>query len=905
MIQVCSTKNGAKAIGLVATQSLQKLSSRFEHPISWYGNPKMGLTGQSNRVMLKGGLSPLRWTRTTISEPASLNLASAGQSGFSMTNASKVLGSLPPKNWMFGRRYVTDSSGSAGSGDWRGSSRFSSTLSPKAFGTNNIQLSEGGNSVNGGQGGPAKQPFLYRSHLKHAKRIVIKMGSAVITRADGNGLALGRLASIVEQVAELQNAGHECIIITSGAVAFGKQKLSQELMMSMSMRDTLQHHSNTKEEITSLIKSSSLKKPNAAVGQSGLQALYETMFRNYGILVGQVLVTKPDFYYEETRAQLFTTIQELMQLNIIPIINTNDAVSPPPTVDEDAEGTLGIKDNDSLAARIAVEISADLAILMSDVDGIYNKPPKSQDARLMHNFVPSDYHKIEFGAKSESGTGGMESKVKSALWALEKGSSVVICNGMKYNTIRNVMEGAKIGSFFTKAENQGTPVEVMAQNARSGSRKLQSLSAAERAEVIRFIADALVARQDDLLKVNKLDLDRAAKAGIKGPMYSRLALTPNKIASLADGIRQIAASSHENVGKVLRRTKVSDTLDLEQKTVPIGVLMVIFESRPDALPQVASLAIASANGLLLKGGKEASQTNEKLMAIVSEALGNFGCADAISMVSTREAIGDLLKMEQYIDLIIPRGSGELVKTIKQQSKFIPVLGHAEGICHVYMDKCVDAEKASRIILDSKTDYPSACNAMETLLVHEELLHTGQFDEVCAKLKAAGVTIYAGPSLSQKLTFGPPEADTLKFEYGDMACTIEIVKSVYEAIDHIHRYGSSHTDVVISEDPDTVRTFQDSVDSACVFANCSSRMSDGYRLGLGAEVGISTARIHARGPVGVEGLLTTKWVLSGHGDTAQDYASGDKKFRHQSLPVVDVVTNMEEEDGNRGGISHLE
>jgi len=846
-----------------------------------YGSPKQGLTGQSNRVVLTGGLSPLRWTRTNVSEPASLNLASAGQSGFTATNASKILNSLPPKNFVqnWNRRHYVTGSSSSGSGG-KGS------LIKRASSSYPYLRSQQSSLANGNEG-PTKQPFLERSHLKHAKRIVIKLGSAVITSSDGNGLALGRLASIIEQVAELQNRGHECIMITSGAVAFGKQKLGQELLMSMSMRDTLQTNSNTKDEIQSLMKSGSLKRPNAAVGQSGLQALYETMFRNYGIMVGQVLVTKPDFYYEQTRQQLFATINELMQLNIIPIINTNDAVSPPPQqVDDSSEGSLAIKDNDSLAARISVEIGADLAILMSDVEGIYNKPPSADDARIMHSFIPKDLETVEFGEKSETGTGGMESKVKSALWALEHGSSVVICNGMKHNTIRKIMDAEKIGSFFTRADNVGTPVEVMAQNARMGSRKLQSLSPAERAEAINFIADALVDRQEELLRVNKKDLAKAEMDGVTGPMFARLKLTSNKIQDLAEGMRQIASSSYNNIGRVVTRTKVSDTMDLVQKTVPIGVLMVIFESRPDALPQVASLAIASANGLLLKGGKEARNTNEALMRIVKEALGNFGCADAVSMVSTREAIGDLLKMDQYIDLIIPRGSGELVKSIKEQSKLIPVLGHAEGVCHVFLDKAADLEKAMRIVVDSKTDYPSACNAMETLLVHEELLTNGIFDKVCHRLKQSGVAIYAGPSLSSKLTFGPPEAAKLKHEYGDLGCTIEVVKSIYEAIDHIHRYGSSHTDVVVSEDPDTVNTFLDSVDSACVFANCSSRMADGYRLGLGAEVGISTSRIHARGPVGVEGLLTTKWVLSGNGDTAQDYATGRKSFTHIKLPNED-------------------
>merc|ERR1712223_2155366 len=449
-----------------------------------------------------------------------------------------------------------------------------------------------------------------------------------------------------------------------------------------------------------------------------------------------------------------------------------------------------------------------------------------------------------------------------------------------------IMDGEKIGTFFAQTTTDGTPSEILASNARQGSRRLCSLTPEDRAEIISQIADNLLKKEAEILKANKMDLEDAQRDGITGALYSRLALTRGKLESLATGLKQIAESSLDNVGRVVRKTKVSETLDLVQKTVPIGVLMVIFESRPDALPQVASLAIASANGLLLKGGKEAQRTNEILMSIVKDALGNFGCADAVSMVSTREAIGDLLKMDQYIDLIIPRGSGELVKSIKEQSKLIPVLGHAEGICHVYLDKSADLEKALRIVVDSKTDYPSACNAMETLLVHEELLTNGIFDKVCHRLKQSGVAIYAGPSLSSKLTFGPPEAAKLKHEYGDLGCTIEVVKSIYEAIDHIHRYGSSHTDVVVSEDPDTVNTFLDSVDSACVFANCSSRMADGYRLGLGAEVGISTSRIHARGPVGVEGLLTTKWVLSGNGDTAQDYATGRKSFTHIKLPNED-------------------
>ena len=189
-------------------------------------------------------------------------------------------------------------------------------------------------------------------------------------------------------------------------------------------------------------------------------------------------------------------------------------------------------------------------------------------------------------------------------------------------------------------------------------------------------------------------------------------------------------------------------------------------------------------------------------------------------------------MDQHIDLIIPRGSGELVKSIKDQSKLIPVLGHAEGVCHVYVDRLPDIDTAVKIVLDSKTDYSAACNALETLLIHEELLNNGMFELICSKLKAAGVSIFSGPNLNSKLTFGPPSATKLRHEYGDLACTIEVVRSMYDAIDHIHKYGSSHTDAIVSEDREAVEAFLNGVDSACVFANCSTRMADGYRLGLG-------------------------------------------------------------------------
>ncbi|KAL9903860.1 delta-1-pyrroline-5-carboxylate synthase [Glossina fuscipes] len=732
-----------------------------------------------------------------------------------------------------------------------------------------------------------KPTFSERSQLKYARRLVVKLGSAVITREDNHGLALGRLASIVEQVAECHLEGREVMMVTSGAVAFGKQKLAQELLMSLSMRETLAPKDHSKEEESFLLD----PRAAAAVGQSGLMSLYDAMFAQYGVKIAQVLVTKPDFYNEETRTNLFATLSELISLNIVPIINTNDAVSPPMFLKDDdiPPGTkkgIPIKDNDSLSAMLSAEVQADLLILMSDVDGIYNKPPWEDGAKLMHTYTTNDSRSIQFGQKSKVGTGGMDSKVKAATWALDRGVSVVICNGMQEKAIKTIIGGRKVGTFFTEStDGFTTPVEELAESAREGSRQLQTLTPEQRASAVHTLADLLVSKEQFILEANAKDLSDAQRNGLAKPLLSRLSLSTGKLKNLSVGLKQIADSSHKNVGRVLRRTRLAENLDLTQVTVPIGVLLVIFESRPDSLPQVASLAIASGNGLLLKGGKEAANSNKALMELVKESLTTVGAEKAVSLVSTREEISDLLSMDDHIDLIIPRGSSDLVRSIQQQSLHIPVLGHAEGVCHVFIDKDADIQKALKIARDAKCDYPAACNAMETLLIHEDLMSGDIFNDVCNMLKREGVKIYSGPKLNQLLTFGPPAAKSLKHEYGALECCIEIVKDLDDAVNHIHTYGSGHTEVIVTENDTAAQHFLKSVDSACVFHNASSRFADGFRFGLGAEVGISTARIHARGPVGVEGLLTTKWILRGRDHTAADFAEGGGSvWLHESLPV---------------------
>uniref|UniRef100_A0A671YAN9 Delta-1-pyrroline-5-carboxylate synthase n=1 Tax=Sparus aurata TaxID=8175 RepID=A0A671YAN9_SPAAU len=746
------------------------------------------------------------------------------------------------------------------------------------------------------QGRAHGSSFAHRSELRQAKRIVVKLGSAVVTRGDECGLALGRLASIVEQVAMLQNQGREMMIVTSGAVAFGKQRLRHEILLSQSVRQALHSgHNQLKDMSLPVLEARAC----AAAGQSGLMALYEAMFTQYSTCTAQVLVTNLDFHDDEKRQNLNSTLQELLRMNIVPIINTNDAVVPPPEPNSDLQGVnvISIKDNDSLAARLAVEMKADLLIALSDVEGLYDSPPGTDDAKFIDIFYPGDQQSITYGTKSRVGIGGMEAKVKAALWALQGGTSVVIANGthpkVTGHVITDIVEGKKVGTFFSEIKPAGPTVEQQTEMARNTGRTLASLHPDQRSEIICHLAELLTERKEEILAASKMDMDQAANAGHLPPaMLKRLSLSPAKLNSLAIGLRQIAVAAQDSVGRVLQRTRLAHNLELEQITVPIGVLLVIFEARPDCLPQVSALAIASGNALLLKGGKEAANTNRVLHQLTQEALSMHGVKEAVQLVSTREEVEDLCRLDKMIDLIIPRGSSQLVRDIQRAAKGIPVLGHSEGICHVYVDTEASVDKVIKIVRDSKCDYPAACNAMETLLIHRDILRTPLFDQIIDMLRTEKVKIHAGPRFASYLTFSPSEAKSLRTEYGDLECCMEVVDSMEEAVEHIHKYGSSHTDVIVTENEDTAEQFLQQLDSACVFWNASSRFADGYRFGLGAEVGISTARIHARGPVGLEGLLTTKWVLRGDGHIAADFSEqGTMKYLHENLPVTQTLAGQ--------------
>ncbi|KAL3536442.1 hypothetical protein ACH5RR_004903 [Cinchona calisaya] len=709
-----------------------------------------------------------------------------------------------------------------------------------------------------------------RKFVKNVKRVVFKVGTAVVTRDDGR-LAVGRLGAIFEQLEELNSHGYEIILVTSGAVGAGRQRLKYRRLVNSSFADL----QKPQVEIDG--------KACAAVGQNGLMALYDNLFSQLDVTCSQLLVTDNDFKNPDFRMQLSETVNTLLSLRSIPIFNENDAISTRGAPYKDSSGIFW--DNDSLAALLALELKADLLVLLSDVEGLYNGPPSDSRSKLINTYIKEKHRGlITFGDKSRVGRGGMHAKVKASVNAADSGTPVIITSGFAADNIRKVLHGQRIGTLFHKdAHLWITLTDVgareMALAARECSRRLQSIPSHERSKILLDIATALE-EQESVIKVeNDADVSAAHKAGYDDSLVSRLLLKPGKISALAKSIRTIA-DMKEPIGQILLRTELADGLVLEKTSCPLGVLLIVFESRPDALVQIASLAIRSGNGLLLKGGKEAIRSNAVLHKIITSVIPDSVGKKLIGLVTSRDEIPDLLKLDDVIDLVIPRGSNNLVSQIKNATK-IPVLGHADGICHVYVDKSANMDMARHIVMDAKLDYPAACNTMETLLVHQDLTTTTGFQELVVELKHEGVSLYGGPRASS--LFNIALADSFHHEYNSRACTIEVVDDVHSAIDHIHNHGSGHTECIVAEDQEVAEYFLQQVDSAAVFHNASTRFCDGARFGLGAEVGISTSKIHARGPVGVEGLLTTRWVVRGSGQVVK----GDKgvDYTHKTLARV--------------------
>jgi glutamate-5-semialdehyde dehydrogenase len=431
-------------------------------------------------------------------------------------------------------------------------------------------------------------------------------------------------------------------------------------------------------------------------------------------------------------------------------------------------------------------------------------------------------------------------------------------------------------------------IHQLIRRARKASHVLATISGELRNEALLAAANAIEARAAEILAANETDCAAAQQSVESGQlsraMFARLRTSERGIAEMAARVRDVARLP-DPLHRRLSTTELDDGLVLHKETCPLGVVGVVFESRPDVVPQISSLALKSGNAVCLKGGAEAAETNAALVTIWRDALSAFPDlpADSVVLIHTREDVAQILTLHEEIDLIVPRGSNEFVRYVTEHSR-IPVLGHGEGICHVYVHSDADLQKAIDVSYDSKVQYPAVCNAMETLLVHQEIASVF-LPRMLAEFDKAGVEV-RGDARTMELAKGqhvvPATEDDWKKEYSDLIVSVKVVDGVNDAIEHINRYGSRHTESIVTESHDVASRFMEFVDAANVFQNASTRFSDGFRYGLGAEVGISTGKLHARGPVGLEGLTIYKYKLFGKGQTVASYSKGQRTFKHRSI-----------------------
>ena len=423
---------------------------------------------------------------------------------------------------------------------------------------------------------------------------------------------------------------------------------------------------------------------------------------------------------------------------------------------------------------------------------------------------------------------------------------------------------------------------LRAAAVRRAAMALGQLSDGERRAALLAMADALEADSAAILAANAADLEAAASDGLAPALVARLKLDAAKLAGAIEGVRQVAALP-DPIGVRQLHRELDRGLVLERLSVPLGVVGVIFEARPDAVMQIASLAIRSGNGAILKGGREASRSCAAILEALQRGLAASAVVpEALALLTSREESLALLKLDGLVDLIIPRGSNALVRFIQDNTR-IPVLGHADGICHLYVDAEADLDQALRVAIDSKTQYPAACNAIETLLLHKD--SAAPFLAIALPAFAAAGVELRGDAAAQALGVSHSAADDdWRTEYSDLILAVRVVDTLDEALAHIARHGSRHTDAICTRNASTAEAFLRGVDSAGVYLNCSTRFADGFRYGFGAEVGISTQTLPPRGPVGLEGLVTYRYLLRGDGHIAADYASGTRSFSHRELPL---------------------
>lgn len=677
--------------------------------------------------------------------------------------------------------------------------------------------------------------------------VVIKIGTGVLTREDGT-LDGASLARLVTAIADLSGEGRRCILVSSGAVGAGTSVLGL---------------SEYPEDVPT-------RQAAAAVGQTRLMHAYQNLFSHFEIDVAQLLLTGDDFPSAEHRGRIKDTLQRLLQQpGIVPVINENDSVA----VEE-----LRVGDNDLLSARVAILVGARLLVLLTSVDGLL--PPGSEDIIEVVEEVGEVLGYARGDAKGRFSMGGMGGKLQAVQMAVEAGVETVIANGRRPERLQAIVEGGgyatrfppRVGGERIAPELIMTDEEIhetvygMGRAARQAAYGLAQLDSEAKNAILRAMAGELRRRSSVVLEENAKDLAAGEERGLSAAMLDRLHLDEARLEAIAAGIEKVASLA-DPVGEVLADWTRPNGIRIEQVRVPIGVIGIIYESRPNVTSDAAVLCLKSGNATILRGGSEAIHSNRA----IAEALQTGGKpaglpANAIQLIpfTNRASVKELAGMDQYLDLIIPRGGKGLIETVVSLAR-MPVIKHYDGICHVFVDVGADLAMAAGIVIDSKTQKPSVCNALETLLVHEGVAEEF-LPGLADRLAARGVELRGCEQTRELLgeVVVPATPEDWDTEYLDYILAIKVVGSVGEAIDHINAHSSQHTESIVTEDTATAERFLREVDSACVLHNVSTRFSDGEEFGFGAEIGISTGKLHARGPMALRELTSYQYRVRGTG-----------------------------------------
>lgn len=610
-------------------------------------------------------------------------------------------------------------------------------------------------------------------------RVVIKVGTSTLAYENTGLLHIRRMKQLCEVLSDIKNAGHEVILVSSGAIGMGMGKLGL---------DSKPHDLPGKQAC-------------AAIGQCELMYTYDSLFSQYNHIVGQILITKADVENEDRKTNFINTMEHLLKRNVLPIVNENDTI---------ATEEIVIGDNDNLGAILAKNIHADLYIILSDIDGLYDDDPhKNENAKLIPVVYELDEKILSFGqgVNSNVGTGGMKTKLEAAT------QSLMLCDETKKN------------------------------------------------EILEAMAQSLLAHKEDILNANSMDLEKAVVSDV---MKDRLKLNDQRLNDMAQGILDVVKLS-DPTGKILNERTLENGLVIQKVSVPLGVIAIIYENRPNVTSDAATLCIKSGNTCILRIGKEAWNSANAIVQALQEGIQKCGVNPNIVQLiqdTTHQSANELMEGVGYIDLLIPRGGKNLISRCVEHAK-VPCIQTGTGICHIYVDDEVDQDMAIKIIENAKCSRPSVCNAEEVLLVHSKIAN-----EFLPKLKKQLDTYPVELRLddrAQKIIEGTKaSADDFDTEFLDYILAIKIVDSVEEAIEHISKHSTKHSESILTTNKEHARLFTQSIDSAAVYVNCSTRFTDGGQFGLGCEIGISTQKLHARGPMGLEELTTYKYIIQGNG-----------------------------------------